>query len=69
MDGIPDDYIEAVEVERSRVEAGLSSRETAIRRIDNVDEAQARNELQRIRSESPVPATPPAGAMAETLPA
>jgi hypothetical protein len=68
MDGIPDDYIEAVEVERSRVEAGLSSRETAIRRIDNVDEAQARNELQRIRGESPVPATPPAGDIAENHP-
>lgn len=68
MDGIPDDYIEAVEVERSRVEAGLSSRETAIRRIDNVDEAQARNELQRIRNESPAPATPPAGDIAENHP-
>lgn len=67
MDGIPDDYLESVEVEKLRVEAGLTARETAIRRIDNVDEAQAREELRRMQAEGSA-STPPAGATAETVP-
>ena len=67
MDGIPDDYLESVEVEKLRVEAGLTARETAIRRIDNVDEAQAREELRRMQAEGAA-STPPAGATAETVP-
>lgn len=71
MDGIPDDYNESVDVESVRIQAGLTSRESAIKRIDNVDDAQARAEIQRMQEEaqaSPAPATPPAGGNGREVP-
>lgn len=64
MDGIPNDYKEACDVEAVRIQAGLTSRESAIKRIDNVDDAQARAEIERMRGEamsSPAPAALPVG--------
>ena len=72
MDGIPEDYKEAVENEARRIEAGLTSKESALKRIDNVDDDQAREEIERMRQEAPTPTAPatlPAGDKGRETPA
>lgn len=67
QDGIPTDYTEAVANEKVRLEAGLTTKVAAIRRIDNVSEKEAQAELEAIREEKkedgpppPAPGAPPA---------
>lgn len=51
QDGIPHDYRENVETEEIRRRAGLTSRVDAIRRIDMLDEQEARTAVARIEEE------------------
>lgn len=62
-DGIPQDYVETVETEVARVDGGLSSAQSAIQRIDGIDEESAQKELARIDAESTVtsPESSPSG--------
>jgi hypothetical protein len=63
QDGIPQDYAAAVTSEVERVGAGLTSRKSAIKRVDGVSDDQAEAELQLILGEqkqgfAPGPAPP-----------
>lgn len=51
QDGLPQIYSEAVETETMRVDGGLSSKASAIQRIDQCTAEQAEAELERIRAE------------------
>lgn len=48
QDGMPTDYMEAVEAEAKRIQSGTSSRITSIRQIDGVDDAAAAEEVARV---------------------
>lgn len=50
-DGLPDDQREQVEIEAQRVQNQLSSLKSALMRLDDLDEQQAEDELERIRKE------------------
>ena len=52
QDGIPQIYAEAVTTEVARTAAGLTSKVSAIQRIDQCTAEQAEEELQRIRDEA-----------------
>ena len=52
QDGLPQIYSEAVTTEVARVAAGLSSKVSAIQRIDQCTADQAEAELERIRDET-----------------
>ena len=49
---IPSDYSEMVNIENSRVAAGTQSKLTTIMTLDNVSEADAKTELERISMEN-----------------
>lgn len=51
QDGMPTDYMEAVEAEAKRIESGTSSAHASIRQIDGVDDAAASAMLKQIQSE------------------
>lgn len=50
-DGLPQIYTEAVTDESTRVNAGLTSKKSAIMRLDGVDEEGAEEELERMAAE------------------
>lgn len=50
-DGLPKDMAEASQTENNRIASGTTSRESAIRRLDDCDEGDAAAELDRIRAE------------------
>lgn len=54
QDGLPQDDKEQTETESMRVQNGLTSRLKAIQRIDQVSEAEAQRELDRITAEKDV---------------
>lgn len=58
QDGLPVDQTEQVGIEVQRVREGLTTKEKAIRRLDQVNAAQARKELAAIAKEKAA-ATPP----------
>lgn len=71
-DGMPQDYIEAIDAELKRVQGQLGSRKSGIKNIDMVGDDKATAELEAIRAEqvnfgaaSPAPTAP----AAETIPA
>lgn len=72
-DGMPQDYLEAIEAEAKRVEAKIGSRKSAVKNIDLVGDEKADAELARIQAEqtqfgAPAPGPAPAAAPAETAP-
>lgn len=61
QDGIPQDYTEAVAAEAARVTANLTSRQSAIERIDQSTPELAQEELARIRAEKDLGLNAPGG--------
>ena len=60
MDGIPIDEMEQVELEEKKIDAGLTSKEDAIMRIEGVDEDVAKEKAKKIKEETAI-AMPEAG--------
>lgn len=58
QDGIPQDYMESVQTEAARVQNGLSSKQSAIERIDVCTPEEALAEIDRIHSETESQASP-----------
>lgn len=57
QDGIPQDYLESIQAEQLRDGAGLTSKISAIQRIDRCSPEQAQEELARARAELAATAT------------
>lgn len=59
QDGLPQDPLEAAQIEQIRMASGTTSLESALRRLDGLDGQVLQEELQRIQGNRPVPATRP----------
>jgi hypothetical protein len=62
-DGLPDDPMEAAQVENMRVAAGNTSISSSVQRLDNIDREDLEKELARIKADqalNPASAPPPA---------
>ncbi len=57
-DGLPDDPMEWAEVESTRMMSGTTSRESAVRRLDNLEGEALRQELERIEGDRAATAGP-----------
>ncbi len=51
QDGLPDDDMEVTQIEVMRYNAGLTSRESALRRVDGLEGNALQEEVERIRNE------------------
>jgi hypothetical protein len=68
QDGIPRDYFEAVDVEARRVNAGLSSVDSALRRLEMTEEGgESEVEIQKILDERAKGILPPVGSAVDKM--
>src|SRR5690606_30422027 len=51
QDGLPDDDMEKTEIEARRIAAGLTSLESALRRLDGLEGEALQQEMERIRGD------------------
>ena len=60
QDGLPDDDMEQTQIEAQRMSANLTSLESALRRLDDLEGTALEEEVQRIRSQQagPTPEMP-----------
>lgn len=65
-DGLPIDDYEAVELQNKRLEAGTQSKQDAIAILDQIDDEDAKDKLERITNETAVPV--PLGATVPAVP-
>lgn len=52
QDGLPKDMVEMVEIESTRIDAGLSSKKDSIMRLDDIEEDAAEAKVKEIREEN-----------------
>lgn len=67
QDGLPRDEMETAQIETARLSAGNTSVESSVRRLDGLDGEALQEELQRIRADRPVQASPVAAAARPTV--
>jgi hypothetical protein len=58
QDGLPQDMTEAIQQESQAYQAGLTSRETSIRRLYGLDGKELQDELDRIEEEQALTSVP-----------